>query len=348
MASRQSAPILSTLPRTKAMNPRPVTRREMLFSSAGATTAAVIAGAGGVLSTPLIPKASGAETPASTMSKKPAFRYCLNMSTIRGQELNAAEEIEVAGKAGYDAIEPWFRKINEYLESGGTLAELKQRIDDHGLTVESAIGFAPWIVNDSAARAAGFEEAKRDMDTIAQLGGLRIAAPPAGVPKGEAVELDAAAERYHQLLELGDKMGVVPQVEMWGGNPSIGTVEKAVYVAIRAGHPKACFLGDVYHTYKGGCDFNGLRLLGPQAMQVFHFNDYPADPPRETIKDEHRVYPGDGIAPITDILHIYQAAGATPVLSLEVFNKDYWAQDALVVAKTGLAKMQQCVTRAFE
>ena len=38
------------------------------------------------------------------------------MSTIRGQELDAAAEIEVAGKAGYDAIEPWFRKLNEYLE----------------------------------------------------------------------------------------------------------------------------------------------------------------------------------------------------------------------------------------
>ena len=34
------------------------------------------------------------------------FKFCLNMSTIRGQELDAAAEIEVAGKAGYDAIEP--------------------------------------------------------------------------------------------------------------------------------------------------------------------------------------------------------------------------------------------------
>ena len=30
-------------------------------------------------------------------------------------------------------------------------------------------------------------------------------------------------------------------------------------------------------------------------------NDYPADPPRETIRDEHRVYPGDGIAPLTKL-----------------------------------------------
>jgi hypothetical protein len=31
-------------------------------------------------------------------------------------------------------------------------------------------------------------------------------------------------------------------------------------------------------------------------------NDYPAEPPRETIADRDRVYPGDGIAPIKQIV----------------------------------------------
>ncbi len=272
------------------------------------------------------------------------FRYALNTSTIRGQELDAAEEIEVAGQAGYDGLEPWLRKLNAYVEGGGKLSDLRKRLEDHGLTVESAIGFASWIVDDDAQRAAGFEEAKRDMDVVAQLGGKRIAAPPAGTR--DPVDLDRASERYRKLLELGEEMGVVPQIEMWGGHPAIGTVEKAIYIAIRADHPMACFLGDVYHTYKGGGGFEGFKLLGPQALQVLHLNDYPADPPRETIKDEHRVYPGDGIAPVTELLQGFRAVGATPVLSLELFNRAYWAQPALEVAKTGLAKMRSCVAAA--
>ncbi len=194
----------------------------------------------------LLASSGGADAAHHQGEKK--FKLCLNMSTIKGQELSAAEEIEIAGKAGYDSIEPWFRKITQYVNDGGSLGDLKKRIDDHGLTVESAIGFAKWIVDDADERAAGLEEAKRDMDTIAQLGGIRIAAPPAGVPKGESIALDDAADRYRALLELGDEMGVVPQVEMWGGNASIGTMEKALYVAIKSGHPNACFLGDVYHT----------------------------------------------------------------------------------------------------
>jgi sugar phosphate isomerase/epimerase len=276
-----------------------------------------------------------------------AFRYCLNTSTIRGQKLGIEKEIDVAGKAGYDAIEPWFDGLHAHVESGGSLKDLKRRIEDHGMTVESAIGFAPWIVNDDAKRKAGLEQAKKEMDMLAQIGGIRMAAPPAGAPGDDPIELQAAAERYRRLLEIGESIGVIPQIEMWGGHPIIGRISTAVSIAIESGHPKACFLGDVYHTYKGGCPFDGLKLLGPLAMRVFHFNDYPADPPRETINDSHRVYPGDGIAPLNTILQDFVEVGACPVLSLEVFNRSYWAQDAALVASTGLAKMKAAVRKSL-
>ncbi len=290
---------------------------------------------------------TASESAADHHKKGGAFRYGLNMSTIRGHNLDAAEEIEVAGKAGYQCIEPWFRKLYDYTKGGGALKDLKKRIDDHGLTVESAIGFAGWIVDDPERRKQGFEEAKKDMDTIAQLGGKRIAAPPAGARRNEPpVDPMRAAERYHDLCELGVTMGVIPQIEMWGGHPCIGTIGKALSIMIESGHPQACFLGDVYHTYKGGSHFGGLRHIPARAIQTFHMNDYPADPPRETIRDEHRVYPGDGIAPMNDILKGFAEIGAYPVLSLELFNKSYWQQPAMEVAKTGLRKMKEAVARA--
>jgi len=35
------------------------------------------------------------------------------------------------------------------------------------------------------------------------------------------------------------------------------------------------------------------------------------------------------------------------VLSLELFNPNYWKQDALEVAKIGLAKMKEAVAKAI-
>jgi 2-keto-myo-inositol isomerase len=59
--------------------------------------------------------------------------------------------------------------------------------------------------------------------------------------------------------------------------------------------------------------------------------------------DSDRVYPGDGVAPIKQILRDLQAMGGTKVLSLELFNKTYWAQDAMLVASTGLQKIKSLV-----
>src|SRR5258708_21194458 len=66
----------------------------------------------------------------------------------------------------------------------------------------------------------------------------------------------------------------------------------------------------------------------------------PAMPGRAEITDAHRVYPGDGVAPLADMLRDLRRIGFRGVLSLELFNRDYWRQDAFTVARTGLEKMR--------
>ena len=274
------------------------------------------------------------------------FLYGLNTSTLMGQKLDIVEIVEIAAKAGYQAIEPWIRELDDYAKKGHDLKSLGQRMRDHGLRVESAIGFFEWTVDDETRRKKAFEEAKRNMDLVQQIGGKRLAAPPAGATK-ESVNLLKVAERYRALLELGDQMGVVPEVEFWGPSQTLGRLGEAALVAVESGHPKACILADVYHLYKGGSQLTGLQLLSGSAMHVIHMNDYPADPPRSTITDAHRVYPGDGVAPLKSILRDLQTIGFRGVLSLELFNREYWKQDPLTVAKTGIEKMRKAVQESL-
>lgn len=278
------------------------------------------------------------------------FRFCLNTSTIREPKLGIEKEVEIAGAAGYDAIEPWIPTLREFVSGGGKLADLGKRISDAGLTVESAIGFAQWIVDDENRRKEALEEAKRDMDMLREIGGTRIAAPPVGAHQGDSpkLELQVVAERFRALLEVGDQVGVVPQLEIWGFSNNLSRLGEVMYVVGETGHPQACLLLDIYHLYRGGSDFTGLGLLSDNALQVFHVNDYPATPSREKMNDADRIYPGDGIAPMSEILNAIGGHGRSIVLSLELFNRDYWKLDPLEVAKTGLARMKAAVEKTVQ
>jgi sugar phosphate isomerase/epimerase len=310
-----------------------LSRRQWL----GGMSATMVAG--------LTPAAAAADSQG-----KPAadpFVYCLNTATIRGQGLSISEEVGLAAKAGYQAIEPWISELEAHLKKGGNLRDLRTRITDSGLRVASAIGFAEWIVEDEAQRKRGLERARRDMDMVRQIGGSYIAAPPAGATNVE-INLTRAAERYRAVLEIGAGVGVIPQLELWGTSRTLSRLGETAQVAIESGHPRACILADVYHLYKGGSDFSGVRLLSGAALQTLHFNDYPAKPPRSEITDAHRVYPGDGIAPLSGLLRDLRENGFRGALSLEVFNREYWKQDALTVLRTGLDRMRTAVRASLQ
>jgi 2-keto-myo-inositol isomerase len=76
-------------------------------------------------------------------------------------------------------------------------------------------------------------------------------------------------------------------------------------------------------------------------------NDYPSDPPRETIADKDRVFPGDGVCPLPTIIRQLIDHGFRGTFSLELFNPGYWERDALEVAQEGLAKSKAVVQAAI-
>jgi sugar phosphate isomerase/epimerase len=319
------------------MNARKLSRRDALGRTALLAGAAIFAHD---LEAP-----NAAADPIPDQPERP-FCYCLNTATIRGQKIGIVKEIEAASQAGYDAIEPWVDSIEAYVKSGGQLGELKQRIIDSGLTVQDAIGFPEWIVDDDARRAKGMERAKREMEMVVQIGGKRFAAPPAGATDLPKLDWRMAAERYRALLEAGEQIGLIPQLELWGFSKNLNRLGECICVAMETGHRNACVLADVFHLYKGGSEMGGIHLLGPSAIQVLHMNDFPAEPPREKIDDSYRVYPGEGVAPLSELLQTLHRTGGQKVLSLEVFNRGYWSQDPLEVAKTGLARMKAVVAKA--
>ena len=271
------------------------------------------------------------------------FKYCLNTSTISGQKSGLKKYLEIVAEAGYDGVEVWVQDVKDYKAQGGSLKTMKKFLDDSHLEIYDAIGFAPWMVDDDEQRKAGFEQMKMEMEMMAELGCARIAAPSAGVKPGMPLDLLKVGERYKQLLDLGRQTGVIPQLEFWGSSPVFYSMGQALMAAAAANDPDVKILPDVYHLFRGNSGFECLKMVNGNIIDVIHFNDYPSTIPREEQKDKDRLYPGDGVAPLKQILTDLANMGGTKVLSLELFNPEYWKNDPLSIAKTGLEKMRKVV-----
>ena len=315
-----------------------LSRREIIRGAVAAAGAALVASSTGEAQTP---KAA----PARTRPANEPFGYCLNSSTIRGNNLDIAAVVTAASKAGFHAVEPWINEIDRYTSGGGTLKDLGKRIADAGLTVEDAIAFNSFLDDDDARRAASMEKLKADMDKVAQIGGRRIAAPPGN--NRALVSLDNIARYYREALEMGEKMGVQPLLELWGTHPVLGPLSHGIYVTVAAGRADASLLLDVFHLYKSGTPFTALKQINGASLHVIHLNDYPQAADSSTLNDGNRLYPGDGVAPLPQVLRDLRDNGFRGHLSLELFNRDYWARSADENLKTAMEKIRATVRSAM-
>lgn len=265
------------------------------------------------------------------------FLFGLNTSTI--QPASLMEKISIAAEAGYDAIELWITDVESYVEQGGSVAEVRHALDDRGLLRPSMISLRDWCEPDQAKFDAALDVARRRLDVARELGVERIVAgPPRGV-----VPLEIASDRYRELLEVSVSHGVPASVEFLGFVEGVNTLESAWAICAGAAMAEGSITPDAWHMFRGASNFSILDQIPADHISCFHWNDAPRSPAREQQDDSHRVYPGDGIIDLKALADQLRVKPWNGVLSLELFNRDYWQQDPLAVAQMGLAKMKQSV-----
>ena len=264
----------------------------------------------------------------------PRFRYCLNASTIRTTPV--LRQIEVTRQAGYEAIELWHDHIDEHLRSGGTLTEIRKALDDNGVVAPTTIYLAGWFQPAGEEHVKALDEARRRLEQSAAVGAtFAIAGPPPG-----KADRALGAKHYFELLELGKSFGVKPAFEYLGFVDDINTIDDAIDIIQRSGHPDATVVVDPFHCWRGGGPVASLAKLKSSQIAISHFNDSPAEPAASLQEDSDRVMPGDGVVDLKIYCDQLASTGYNGYLSLELFREDLWAKDPLEVAKVGIEKMR--------
>lgn len=283
----------------------------------------------------------------TTPKKKLPFRISLNTSTLLHYKLAVDVQIDMVADAGFDGIELWMSDIKSYLKNGGSSKDLKEKLEARQLVLENIIGFSKWCSDDPGERKKAIDQLREEMIITSELGGKFIAAPVQGIASLDPNKYDDYAQRYAAILRLGDETGVTPIIEIWGSGV-LHSVADCAQIAISTGHPKATMLFDFYHVYRGGNHWPTFDCLNGKKLPVIHMNDYPASPSRELLNDSHRIFPGDGICPFDTVIPMLYDAGFRGGLSVELFNKEYWAtMDAATILKNSYEKTCQVVEHAL-
>jgi sugar phosphate isomerase/epimerase len=267
------------------------------------------------------------------------FVYCLNTSTIRPTPL--LEKIAIAGKAGYQAIEPWNDEVTAYLHQGRSIAELKRALADAGLKVVSMIALHSWVTSEGDEHTRVLDECRRRMMQAIELGSPFIVASP---PQ-EVVDVNKASKRFGELLEIGSRLGITPSMEFLGFVDGVNNVATAWAIASGSGphRANATIVADVFHMMRGGGSIDDLLTIKGEHLACFHINDLPAVPDPLLQRDEDRVMVGDGIADLPRVIANLRKIGYRGPLSLELFNRKLWEQDPLEVVKRGLERIRKLV-----
>lgn len=267
---------------------------------------------------------------------------CLDTATIRPASLK--DKVKFAAKAGYDAIEPWDGELQEFEAKGGNLKDLGKEIKDLGMFVPSVIGLWNSLPPTQELFDQSLKDTRNRMRMASEIGAQHI--QTIANTAGEPYNQKWMSARYKDIIEIGLKEYKINPALVFVKFQPIKTMGQAMAIALDADHPNAMIIPDTYHMYISEGNFEGLKIMSGKAIAIFQFADAPASPAIKDLGDQHRVYPGDGILPLPQILKDLKATGFKGCVSLELYNPNYWKEDLQQVAITGLKKTLEVIKKA--
>ena len=263
----------------------------------------------------------------------------LNTITIK-QVGDLREKIEIAAEAEYDGVGLWAGDLAAFLEGGGELAEVKDMLEENGLSVPEVCFVGGWMGVTAADRKQALAEAKRAFQHASEIGAYSVIACAAG----HQVDIADAAKDYSLLCDVAADFGVVPALEFLGGAATVKDVKTAAEVVARADHELGGILLDTFHFYRGGSEPEDILAIRDARVAMVHAND-AAGAPRFEMNDLHRVYCGEGEIPLEAIFTNLREVGYRQAFSVEIFNEEYWASDPMRVAQKARVAIDEVLAR---
>jgi 2-keto-myo-inositol isomerase len=244
---------------------------------------------------------------------------CINGATTLPYTLE--QDLEAAAAAGFPMVEIWSGKLGAYLERH-PVAHLRQELADRGLGVAA---ICPYTLRMFGNWHEGLEQIRRATALAAEIGSPQLLVCPdaPGAGDGGPDVYRTAGERARAYGEVAAAAGLRLAIEPLGGHPFVPGPRQAAAILEAADHPALGVMMDTFHYHKSGVSDADIEAIPARWWTILHINDVPAGDPA-AFSDADRLYPGEGVLPLTQTLQRLARLGFTGAASVEVFRRSYW------------------------
>ena len=263
------------------------------------------------------------------------------MHEVSSDRFEFRTAMEGYAKAGIRAVEPVLTKVREFAQKESPAAA-RRLLDDLGLKAVSSsnqLGLA----EPGDARARSLEDLKWKVELAQVIGCDRLVAPSAGTGQYTEDDYSRGVDNLREAAEIAKPFGVTLMVEFARTSRFIGSLPTALRVVREANHPNVRVMLDTYHFWAGISKFEDLDELRNGELHHLHFEDVPANPPREILGQPNRVFPGEGIAPLRRIADALKRKNYSGAASLEMFNPAIQAMDPYQLALRARAAIEPLI-----
>jgi len=233
------------------------------------------------------------------------------------------KDLELCEKCGYGLIEIRLDKLKEYLKTH-TCQDLvtffkSSRIKPYAFNALEFITFRD---------TAGYQRIKDDLKFLCEVGekiGCKkiVVVPTFDVGSYTKTQIkDESIKVLNDLADFADKFGVKLAYEFVGyPNCSVNTFGQTYEIVKAVNRDNVGMVLDCFHFHAMGSRIEDLKKADARKIFIFHIDD-AEDLPVGALRDDKRLWPGEGAVDLDSILKTLKEIGYQEMVSVELFRPE--------------------------
>jgi sugar phosphate isomerase/epimerase len=250
-----------------------------------------------------------------------------------------AEDVAAFADGGCHAMEVWFTKLEQHLETQ-SVSDTRKLLEDRQITLAAASYQGGLLLSQGEQRRAHYDHFRRRLDLCQQFNISTMLVVADFAEATDHTALERAVVSLKQAGQWASGFNVRLALEFRSKSTFCTSLDTAIALVGQCGEPNVGINLDLFHYYTGPSKFQDLALLNSQNLAFVQVSDL-VGVPRELATDADRILPGDGDFKLGPIFDHFRAIAYAGWVSVELMNPTLWNTKASQVVELALMALNR-------